>query len=60
MAKYTDFGMKVMIALLKKDMTIPELATQIGTSRQYLADILKGARPGNKIKPKIVEFLGIK
>ncbi len=59
MAKYTDFGMKVMVSLLEKDLTIPRLAEEIGTSRQYLADILKGARPGNKVKPKIVEFLGI-
>jgi predicted DNA-binding protein YlxM (UPF0122 family) len=59
MAKYTEFGMKVMIALLERDMSIPNLADEIGTSRQYLADILKGARPGKRLKPIIKEKLGI-
>jgi predicted DNA-binding protein YlxM (UPF0122 family) len=58
-AKYTDFGMKVMIALLKKDMSIPKLAEQLGTSRQCLADILKGARPGKKYIPEISKILEI-
>lgn len=59
MAKYTSFGLKVKIALLERDMSIPDLAQQIGTSRQYLADILKGARPGKRYRPIICEFLGI-
>lgn len=59
MAKYTPFGLAVKIEMLKKDIETADMAKQIGTSPQYFLDILKGARPGKEIKPKIAELLGI-
>ena len=59
MAKYTAFGLKVQIEMLKQDTNIPKLSEQLGISRQYLLDILKGNRPGKKLIPVIAEILGI-
>lgn len=59
MAKYTAFGLKVQIEMLKQDTNIPKLSEQLGISRQYLLDILKGNRPGKKIIPVIAKALGI-
>ena len=59
MAKYTDFGLKVQIEMLKQNTNVPKLSVQAGISRQYLLDILKGNRPGKKIIPVISKILGI-
>lgn len=59
MAKYTPFGLKVQIEMLKQDTNIPKLSEQLGISRQYLLDILKGNRPGKKLIPTISKILGI-
>jgi len=59
MAKYTAFGLKVQIEMLKQDTSVPKLSEQLGISRQYLLDILKGNRPGRKHIPVISKILGI-
>lgn len=59
MAKYTDFGIQAKIALVKRDMSIPDLAKEIGVTCQYLRDIFKGARPGKKLIPIIAEKLDL-
>lgn len=46
--RLTDFGKIVVKALIEQDMTKTELATQIGTSPQYLSYILHGTRSGEK------------
>ena len=57
MTNLTPFGKLVVKALTDKDMT--ELASQVGTSPQYLSYILFGVRSGKKYIPKITEVLGI-
>lgn len=59
MSNYTEFGLQVRIALLKRKMSIAKLAEEIGTSRQYLFDILNGSRPGKRHKPEIARILGL-
>ena len=59
MTNLTPFGKLVVKALTDKDMTKTELATQVGTSPQYLSYILFGVRSGKKYIPKIIEVLGI-
>jgi len=59
MAKYTPFGLKVKIAMVEQDTTIPKLAKQIGISTQYLDDILKGNRLGEKYINTIAKIMKI-
>lgn len=44
----TDFGLLVRAELLKRDMTMKELAKMIGISQVYLSDILRGKKDGPK------------
>jgi hypothetical protein len=60
MAKYTPFGKEAMKAMIDKETTLPNVAKEIGISTQYLHDILKGNRPGEKQIPLIARKLGIK
>lgn len=53
MTNLTPFGKLVVKALTDKDMTKTELASQVGTSPQYLSYILFGVRSGKKYIPKI-------
>lgn len=62
MKNYTEFGIKVRAELLRRDMTIAELAEKIGICSMYLSDILRGnrgKRKGQQYKAKIAEILGI-
>lgn len=60
MAKYTEFGKKVKIAMIRKDIETSEFVKVLGITSQYFQDIIKGARPGKKYRPIICNFLGIK
>jgi transcriptional regulator with XRE-family HTH domain len=60
MAKYSEFGLKVKIEMLKQDVKTKEILAVLGISHQYLLDILRGTRPGKKQKPVIAKYLGIK
>lgn len=55
--KLTKFGKLVVKALTDRDMSKTELATEIGTSPQYLSYILYGVRSGEKYIPLIVAAL---
>jgi len=55
----TTFEKEVRKALIDKEMSITELAQQLGITAAYLYDILKGNRTGKKQKKKIVQILGI-
>lgn len=57
--KLTKFGKLVVKALTDKDMTKTQLATEIGTSPQYLSYILYGVRSGEKYLPLIVATLNL-
>ena len=54
------FEILVKTALIKKNMTLTELANKIGISVSYLSDIVRGNRQGISHKKKICEILGIK
>ncbi len=57
--KLTKFGKLVVKALTDQDMTKTQLATEIGTSPQYLSYILYGVRSGEKYLPLIVATLNL-
>ena len=50
---------KVRKALIDRDMNIPELAAEVGFNVSYLYDVFSGARPGEKVKAAVNDFLGI-
>lgn len=56
----------IRVELVKRKMSIADLANAIGMSRGYIYDFLHGARKGDKglkgdksLKSKIYEYLGI-
>ncbi len=51
------FEKEVRKALIDKDMTMNNLAKEVGISSCYLIDILKGNRSGKKQKAKILDLL---
>lgn len=55
--KLTPFGQTVKIELLKRNMTIKDLAGQIGTSPTQVSRILYGERTGRKHMEQIKLFL---
>ena len=57
--RLTRFGKTVVKALAEQDMTKTELATQIGTSPQYLSYILYGTRSGEKYQQPIITALNL-
>ena len=59
MTNLTPFGKLVVKALTDKDMTKTELASQVGTSPQYLSYILYGVRSGEKYLPAIIAALNL-
>lgn len=59
MAKLTDFGKKVKIAMIQQDIETKDIVKHCDFTQQYFADILRGARPGKKYRPIICKFLGI-
>lgn len=60
MSKYTKFGYIVRCKMLKEGIKVQELAEWVGISRQYLTDILRGARESAQYEAKIAEVLRIK
>lgn len=60
MKKVSNFEMLVKSELIKKRMTITELAQQIGISIPYCSDIVRGNRNAQHIRKKICEILKIK
>lgn len=55
----TNFGVEARKIMLEKDMTMTELAKQLGISNSYLTDIFRGGRKGTKQKQRIAEILGM-
>jgi predicted transcriptional regulator len=52
-----DFEKTVRKALIDKDMTLSNLAEQLGISLAYLYDILKSSRKAEHQKKRIAELL---
>jgi transcriptional regulator with XRE-family HTH domain len=62
MKNYTEFGIKVRAELLRRDMTITDLANQLGICSMYLSDILRGnrgKRKGQMYRDQITQILNI-
>lgn len=55
----TQFGKSIKKALIDQQMTQSDLANTVGTSKQYLRQIMIGDRPGKKYIKPIVQTLGL-
>ena len=55
----TDWEREVKHRLIDRNMTVPELAAQIGISTSYIHDIFSGARKATDKKAAINKYLGI-
>jgi predicted transcriptional regulator len=59
MLPWTEFGTKVRVAVVQKNMTLPQVAKKVGISYAYLYDILHGYRDGKRHIKKIIEAVGL-
>lgn len=55
----TQFGKSIKKALIDQQMTQSDLAHTVGTSKQYLRQIMIGDRPGKKYIKPIIQTLGL-
>lgn len=53
----TPFGQKCKKRLIELNMTQKELADILGVKKQYITDVFRGARSGEKYIEKIEEIL---
>lgn len=60
MREISSFEMNVKSELLKKRITITELAQQLGISVAYCSDIIRGNRNAQHLRKQICEILKIK
>jgi len=51
---------KVKLALVKKDLTLQDIADEIGRSKVLVSLILSGKHKGYEHRPKIAQMLGLK
>lgn len=56
---HSEFGLKARVIMLKKGITITEVANQLGVTPSYVSDILRGVREGKPQRQKIVDILGM-
>lgn len=56
---FTDFGKMVKKRLIDMNMTQVELSQAVGTSKQYMYDILTGKKSGRKYIDRIKAVLKI-
>lgn len=55
--KYSEFGIQARVIMLRKGITIAQLAEEIGVTPSYVSEILKGTRNAESMKLKISHFL---
>ena len=55
--KLTEFGQWVQIQLIKKNITVTELAEKVGTTKERISEITRGVIPGIKYKDLIIDVL---
>lgn len=53
----SEFGLKARVEMLRRGMTITELAEKLGVSPSYVSDILRGVREGKPQRKRIAEIL---
>ena len=56
---FSEFGLKARTEMLRRGVTITELAKQLGVSPSYVSDILRGVRKGKPQRKRIAEILGL-
>lgn len=49
----------IRVELVKRQMSVAELAEAVGVSRGYMYDFLHGARKGVELRKKIYKFLNL-
>ena len=59
MRKMSDYEKAVRKALIDKDMTMAQLAKELGISKTYLYDIVTGNRLAVTYKERINTLLGV-
>ncbi len=59
MREMSNYEKAVRIALIEANMTMAQLAKQLGISKTYLYDIVTGSRLAVVYKERINTFLGI-
>lgn len=57
--RYSAFGKKIVKQLVNKNMTAKQLADALGTTPQYLNQIIHGERSGKKYIEAIKNILDI-
>ena len=57
--KLSSFGKKVKMKLIEREMTVSDLAKEIGTSRSFLSQMLYGDKKGYEYIQKLKEILDI-
>lgn len=55
-----NFELEVKTQLIKKNMTLTQIAEELGISLAYASDIVRGNRKAEHYRKKIMEILGIK
>ena len=60
MREVSNFEILIKSELVKRRLTITELAQQIGISIPYCSDVIRGNRDAQHIRKKICEILEIK
>lgn len=55
----SEFEKQVKIALIQKNMTMGDLAEQLGITISYVSDLLKGKRTNQVQIDRIREFLNL-
>lgn len=57
--KLPNWCKEVKIQMIRKDITVPELAEAVGVTRQYASAIVNGRGIAEPIVKKISDYLGI-
>lgn len=55
----TPFGLAVKLETIKKGKTLAEVAQEVGTTYNFLYNIMHGLRPGEEYVPRIAKLLDI-
>lgn len=54
-----EWGKEVKKVLIDKDMSVTDLANELGLTREYVSKILNGSVRGGDVKTRILERLGL-
>ena len=57
--KQPDWGKEVRIKLIEKDMTVSDLAENVGLSRTHVSAVICGRLESVNAKEKICQYLGL-